>query len=75
MVVDRSNFQVCFSLSFSRCYPKVWPFQGVDPENSEKSGQDSIASYIVTIYFPENSLKIIQNFMGKGVAMVPSANP
>ena len=75
MVVDRSNVWVCFSLSLSRWYPKVWPFQGLDPENSESSGQDSLASYIVTIYFPENSLKIIQSFMGKWVVMVPSGKP
>ena len=72
MVVDRSNFWVCFSLSLSRCYPQGWPFQGADPENSESSGQDSLASYIVTLYFPENSLKIMQNFMGKWVVTVPS---
>ena len=77
MMVDRSNFGVCFSLSLSlsRCYPKGWPFQGVNRENSERSGQDSLASYIVTIYFPENSLKIIQSFMGKWVVMVPSGKP
>ena len=63
------------SLSLSRCNPKVWPFQGLDPENSERIGQDSLASYIVTIYFPENSLKIIQSFMGKWVVMVPSGKP
>ena len=63
------------SLSLSRWYPKVWPFQGLDPENSESGGQDSLASYIVTIYFPENSLKIIQSFMGKWVVMVPSGKP
>lgn len=71
-MVDRSNFWVCFSLSLSRWYPKGWPFQGLDPENSERIGQDSLASYIVTIYFPENSLKIIQSFMGKWVVTVPS---
>ena len=66
---------VSLSLSLSRCYPKGWPFQGVNQENSERSGQDSLASYIVTIYFPENSLKIIQSFMGKWVVMVPSGKP
>ena len=51
--------------------------QGADPKNSERDGRDtcSLASYIDTFYFSENSIKIIQNFKEKGVATAPSAHP
>ena len=45
-----------------------------DPENSERE-DGTLGSYIDTIYFTENPLKIIQHFTAKGVAAVHSANP
>ena len=36
---------------------------------------ETLASYLDTIYLTENSLKIMRNFIGKGVVAVPSANP
>ena len=49
---------------------------GVDPENSERGGQHTcpLASYIDTFYFSDNSIKTIQNFKEKGVAMAHSAH-
>ena len=48
-----------------------------DPENSERGGQDTcpLASYIDNFCFSENSIKIIQNFKGKGWARNPRARP
>ena len=49
-----------------------------NPGNSERGGRDTcpLASYIDTFCFSENSIKIIQNFKGKGVGTAPgSAQP
>ena len=45
---------------------------GADPEISEKGGWDTCppASYLDSFDFSENSIKIIQNFKEKGVALV-----
>ena len=49
---------------------------GVDPEISERGGWDTcpLASYLDSFDFSENSIKIIQNFIEKGVAMAPSVH-
>ena len=49
---------------------------GVDPEISERGGWDTcpLASYLDSFDFSENSIKIIQNFKEKGVAMAPSVH-
>lgn len=45
---------------------------GVDPEISEKGGWDTcpLASFLDSFDFSENSIKIIQNFKEKGVALI-----
>ena len=50
---------------------------GVDPEISERGGWDTcpLASYLDSFDFSENSIKIIQNFIEKGVAMTPRSTP
>ena len=48
-------------------------YLGVNPENSERGGP--LANHIVTFYFSENSIKIIQNLKEKGVAAAPFAHP
>ena len=49
---------------------------GVDPDISERGGWDTcpLASYLDSFDFSENSIKIIQNFIEKGVAMAPSVH-
>ena len=49
---------------------------GADSEISEKGGWDTcpLASYLDSFDFSENSIKIIQNFKEKGVAMAPSVH-
>ena len=49
-------------------------YTGGNPENLERE-DGTLGNYIDTIYFTENPLKIIQNFMAKGVATVHSASP
>ena len=51
-------------------------YTGGNPENSERE-DGTLGNYADTtgIYFTENPLKIIQNFIAKGVATVHSANP
>ena len=49
---------------------------GVDPEISERGGWDTcpLARYLDSFDFSENSIKIIQNFKEKRVAVAPSAH-
>ena len=41
----------------------------------KKGVAGTLASYVDTFYFSENSIRIIQNFKQKGVAVAPSAHP
>ena len=49
----------------------------MDPENSERGGQDTclIVSYTDNIYLSENSINIEQNFKEKWVSAAPSPPP
>ena len=49
---------------------------GADPENLERGGRPgTLASYIETFYFAENSTKNNTKFKIKGVVEGPSAHP
>jgi len=47
---------------------------GVDPK-IQKGAARTLAGYTGTFYFTDTSLKITQNFTGKGVAAVRAAKP
>ena len=49
---------------------------GADPENLERGGRPgTLASYIETFYFAEDSTKNNTKFQTKGVVEGPSAHP